>query len=107
MPSLGSDRPLYSPSSLWSSSNQQRVHLSSLCTGCCDGRAIRCGIARATPCGCRMFKYHLQTPTNLEEEYVQYHRRFTSSCCIRCCVFGPRLVPLRLAESAWRAAEGF
>jgi len=40
-------------------------------------------------------------------EYVPYHRRSVSSSRIHCCVFGPRLVPVRLAESAGRAAEGF
>jgi len=37
---------------------------------------------------------------------VSYYRGSVSSSRIRCCRFRARLVPLRLAESARRAAEG-
>jgi hypothetical protein len=39
-------------------------------------------------------------------QYVPHHRSCVSSSRIH-CIFGARLVPLRLAESAGRAAEGF
>jgi hypothetical protein len=40
-------------------------------------------------------------------EYVPYHRGSVSSSRIRCRIFSARLVPLGLAKSAGRAAEGF
>jgi hypothetical protein len=39
--------------------------------------------------------------------YVPRHRRSVSSSRIRCVVFRPGLVPLRLARSAGLALEGF
>jgi hypothetical protein len=47
------------------------------------------------------------TNTANRGENVPYHRHFVSSSRIHCCIFGARLIPLRLAESAGCAAEGF
>jgi hypothetical protein len=66
-----------------------------------------CSRTFARACNFRATKYYSPDNHQPELEYVPYHRSCVSSSRIHCCIFGTRLIPLRLAESARRAAEGF
>jgi hypothetical protein len=48
-----------------------------------------------------------QATTSREVKYVSYHRSSVSSYRVYCCIFGAGLIPLGLAKSAGRGAEGF
>jgi hypothetical protein len=64
-----------------------------------------CSRTFARACNFRVTKYYSPDNHQPELEYVPYHRSCVSSSRIHCCIFGARLIPLRLAESAGRAAE--
>jgi len=69
---------------------------------CSDGWITSCGLATFA----RQNSIR-QTTTSRKVKYVPYHRSSVSSYRVHCCIFGAGVIPLGLAKSAGRGAEGF